>query len=326
MFAVVALISGTVLPYLSLSYESSKSIYLAGAEDENLPDDDQIASQRVKARRKSWRLTLRTIWTFSQLLYCIQALILTFTVKTTNQAIGLLASIGIPWSVAQWIPFALVMEAVREAEDGLSPFEFEADWFAPERVRGRQESSSAFARARVEAAVRDCEPLSSSTNKQQQQPRKPSIFLARGTEIVRDNTHSPSRQASIGIPVSLTNHNDSEGGAVAEIGLGGTVLGIHNVAIVLPQLVFALLAAIILQNGPKQLNLNEVNGGNSVSVIWVIRAGGIAAFFAAILTRFVPLTRMERMRRGEGMTGPEPRFDDEVTEDEEEPEEAETST
>lgn len=325
MFAIVALVSGTVLPYLSLSYgSSSKSIYLAGPEDESLPDDDRIALQEVKARRKSWRLTLRSIWTFSQLLYCIQALVLTFTVKTTNQAIGLLASIGIPWSVAQWIPFALVMESVREAEDGLSPFEFEADWFAPERVRRRRESSSAFARSRVEAAVRDCEPLLSNGK----EPRQPSTFLARGTEVVGDNIQSPSRQqASIGVPVPLTNHNDNEGSPVAELGLGGTVLGIHNIAIVLPQLVFALLAAVILQNGPKQASQGQGDDGNGgVSVVWVIRAGGIAAFFAAVLTRFVPLTRTERLRRGQGMIGPEPRFDDEVTEDEAEPEEAETSS
>lgn len=333
MFAIVALVSGIVLPYFTLSYaaDTGKSVYLPGSENERLPEDDLDAFARVKPKPRSWKLTLRTIWTLSLALYCLQAVGLTFLVRTTNQAIGLLASIGIPWSVAQWVPFALVMESVREAEAGLSPFEFEADWFAPERVRGRRESSSAFARARVEEAVTNCEPLSTSstpsTKPNQQQPRQPSTFLARGTEVARESLHSPSRQASMGVPVPVVNQNDIQ--SAVEMSLGGTILGIHNLAIVIPQLVFALIAAIVLEHGPShsgQGGRGGQEGGNGVSVVWVIRLGGLAAIFAAILTRFVPLTRIERQRKGVNLlTGPEPRFDDELTEDEEEAEEAEAA-
>jgi solute carrier family 45 protein 1/2/4 len=329
MFAIVALISGTILPYFTLSYaaDTGKSVYLPGPEDERLPDEDGHAFRIVKPRPKSRKLTLRTTWTLSLALYCIQAVILTFFVRTTTQAIILLASIGIPWSVAQWVPFALVMESVREAEAGLSPFEFEGDWFAPERVRGRRESSSAsaFARARAQEAVANCEPLSSTASstankKQLQQPRQPSTFLARGTEVARESLHgSPSRQPSMGVPVPVVNQT------VDEMSLGGTVLGIHNMAIVTPQLIFALIASIVLEKGATMSSLQDATGEmtRSVSVVQVIRLGGVAALFAAILTRFVPLTRIERQRRGINLMNPEPRYDDEVTEDEEEAEEEE---
>lgn len=327
MFAIVALISGSILPYFTLSYaaDTGRSVYLPGPEGESLPGEEGYATSVLKPRPKSRKLTLRTIWTLSLALYCFQAVILTFIVRTSNQAIVLLASIGIPWSVAQWVPFALVMESVREAEAGLSPFEFEGDWFAPERVRGRRESSSAFARARVEEAVTNCEPLSSkasstSNKKQLQQPRQPSTFLARGTEVIRESLQgSPSRQPSMGVPVPVVNQN------VDDMSLGGTVLGIHNMAIVTPQLIFALIAALILEKGPTVSGQDDAASAG-VSVVWTIRLGGIAALFAAILTRFVPLTRIERHRRGIGSIGPEPRYDDEVTEDGEEPEESEVTS
>jgi solute carrier family 45 protein 1/2/4 len=336
MFAIVALVSGAVLPYLSLSNSSnSRSVYLSGREDESLPDeDDALIRYQSKPAHKSWKLTLRTIWTFSLLLYSVQAAILTFTVQTTVQATVLLASVGIPWAVASWVPFALVMESVREAEDGMSPFEFEADWFAPERVRSRRESSSASARERASRAVRDCEPLSHSSNaartKAPTQPRQPSSYLARGTELVNNDVASPSRQAnrqaSTGVPVPSSNQNDKEGAVES---LGGTVLGIHNLAIVVPQLFVALLASLILRTKSAHASDQGDAGGSSsdVSVVWVIRMGGVAALFAAILTRFVPLTQTERLMRGDGApnaaaaNGPEPRYDDEASENEEEGEE-----
>ncbi|UZJ55304.1 hypothetical protein CBS101457_004624 [Exobasidium rhododendri] len=332
MFATVSLVSGTVLPYFALSNSSnSRSIYLSGLEGESLPDGDDAFTQRQagKPSRKSWKLTLRTIWTISLVLYSLQAAVLTFAVQTTKQAIVLLASIGIPWAVACWVPFALVMESVREAEDGMSPFEFEADWFAPERVRGRRESSSAFARERVNRAVKDCEPLVNSSDSSTSKPRQPSSFLARGTELVSNDVRSPSRQtarqASTGVPIPSSNQNDQEG---ATESLGGTVLGIHNLAIVLPQLVVALLASLILRTRSAQHDhglLDDQNdSSNGVGVVWVIRMGGVAAIFAAILTRFVPLTRTERQLRGDQganpVTGPEPRYDDEASENDEEDE------
>ena len=313
MFALVALLSGTLLPYLSLSNSSNtQAVHLAGPEDQLVSGPGQSnGADQGKPRRRPWKLTLRTIWTISLALYSAQASVLTFTVQSSRDAIILLASIGIPWAVASWVPFALVMESVREAEDGTSPFEFEADWFAPERVRGRRESSSAFAaRATVARSVQDCEPLPHASDP----PR--SSFLARGAEVVGDNARNPSRQTSLasGVPLPVSNQDASHGGSES---LGGTVLGIHNLAIVLPQLLVALLAALILRTGPISQS-SSGSGGGGVSVVWVIRIGGLASFVAAMLTRLVPLTRTERHLRGQGNLDPEPRFDDEATEADEE--------
>ncbi|KAE8235563.1 hypothetical protein A4X03_0g9734 [Tilletia caries] len=64
----------------------------------------------------------------------------------------------------------------------------------------------------------------------------------------------------------------------------GTILGIHNLAIVLPQFFVALIANLLFRLSPS----------NSSGIVWVLRFGGCMGLLAALATRWVPLTRTER--------------------------------
>ncbi|KAL9932593.1 hypothetical protein V8E36_008710 [Tilletia maclaganii] len=70
----------------------------------------------------------------------------------------------------------------------------------------------------------------------------------------------------------------------------GTVLGIHNLAIVLPQFAVALVANLIF----RLANDNDSEQESATGVIWVLRFGGVMALLAGVATRFVPRTRIER--------------------------------
>lgn len=58
---------------------------------------------------------------------------------------------------------------------------------------------------------------------------------------------------------------------------------------------------------------SEAQEGAAPGVVWVLRFGGLASLVAAVLTRFVPLTKAERRNR----YGPEEEEDEEDYDDEE---------
>ncbi|EIN10403.1 MFS general substrate transporter [Punctularia strigosozonata HHB-11173 SS5] len=78
---------------------------------------------------------------------------------------------------------------------------------------------------------------------------------------------------------------------------GGTVLGIHNLAIVMPQFIIAVVSSLIfriadadLDDDPK--NHHQYLGKNGVA--WVLRFGGLCTLFGALMVRRVPPTRTEK--------------------------------
>ncbi|PWN38591.1 uncharacterized protein FA14DRAFT_160056 [Meira miltonrushii] len=344
VFSIVSLIAGTLLPYLSLAHWTPPPVRLPETDGNVTPTDEDIfrrlsgqAARTTKPPR--WRVTLRTFWGVGLLFYSIQMLFVSFLARSSKLAIALVASIGFAWAIAVWVPYALVMEGIREAEDGMSPYEFEADWFAPERVRNRRESSTAQqtpGRARIRRALQDCGPLgsgsspgtptSSNSRNGGSGPRhvKPGRILSRGNEAVYENDTDRINSGQIpggGVPVPSTQSGTGEG-------VGATILGIHNVAIVIPQFLIAILASLILRQGSifegvQELYVLDVdaNARNGVSVVWVLRLGGLAALFAALLTRFVPLSRTERQLMGDRATlrqsarAESMLFDDEVSDE-----------
>lgn len=342
IFSCVSLIAGTLLPYLSLAHWTPPPVRLPATDGDVTPTDngnnDEDIFQRLsgQAARTTkpprWRITLRTFWGVGLLFYSVQMLFVSFFARSSKLAIALVASIGFAWAIAVWVPYALVMEGIREAEDGMSPFEFEADWFAPERVRHRRESSNVQqtpARARIRRALQDCGPLGSNSrpstpNSGNSRHIKPGRILSRGNEAVYENDTDRISSGQIpggGVPIPSTQSGTGEG-------VGATILGIHNVAIVIPQFLIAILASLILRQGSifeggQQLYSLDVdaNARNGVSVVWVLRLGGLAAFFAAILTRFVPLSRTERNLMGDRATlrqsarAESMLFDDEVSDE-----------
>jgi len=83
---------------------------------------------------------------------------------------------------------------------------------------------------------------------------------------------------------------------------GGTVLGIHNLAIVFPQFFVSLISTAIFRaaddvQGPEVPGEpgNVYYGKNGVA--WVLRFGGVCALIGALMSRRVPPTKTEKAMR-----------------------------
>ncbi|KAI9066740.1 MFS general substrate transporter [Trametes sanguinea] len=270
LYSIVAVAAGTLLPHLTR--RDTRLLAHEGDEDE----DAELA--RLRAQVREWRAEaarhgkplrlpympffLRNIWTGALLLFTFLTL-MTFFVTKVWQAIILVSLVGICWAVACWAPFAIIMEFLKERE-GESNTEGEAaarEWL-------RRPSHS---RTLSTPAVR-------RNSRQSQGERAPLLQRRRSFD-----QHDP--------------HAKPEAEAVA----GGTVLGIHNLAIVMPQFIVALVSSAIFrivdadaEDDPS--NTNALYGKNGVA--WVLRFGGMCTLFGAFIARMVPPTRTEKeMRR-----------------------------
>lgn len=82
-------------------------------------------------------------------------------------------------------------------------------------------------------------------------------------------------------------------------------MGIHNLAIVFPQFIIAVVASIIFkladsQQPDIQPTLPETSGPHDQDkngVAWVLRFGGLMAFVGALVSRKVPPTKTEKAMR-----------------------------
>ncbi|KAF8529052.1 hypothetical protein BU17DRAFT_37242 [Hysterangium stoloniferum] len=91
-------------------------------------------------------------------------------------------------------------------------------------------------------------------------------------------------------------HNKVEPEPIA----GGTVLGIHNLAIVFPQFVVALVASLIFRivdKSPDIIGLPETIYLGKNGVAWVLRFGGLSAFVGAVVAQWIPPTEQEKRMR-----------------------------
>jgi len=254
IFSLVAVAAGTVLPQLATR---DQRLFLEPSPE----NGDEFAyyhgisrQWRVEAERQGKPLRLpampfllRDIWTVALVLFTILTFS-TFFVSTVVQATIVLGFVGICWAVAIWVPFALVMEFLKELETpDLPP--------SQDRPLRRQYSS---------ATQSSLPPRQGSSNERQ--------------------------------PLLIPNPGDPEPVPIA----GGTVLGIHNLSIVFPQLIIALAASLIFRiidgpAGPDPSHENTYLGKNGVA--WVLRFGGFCTFMGAVIARRVPPTRTEKQIR-----------------------------
>lgn len=196
---------------------------LAGSPDPELPSA-QPSARLSWHRRLSCGITLRTLWTFGSGSFAI-LMCATFFVRTVTEATVVIALVGVPWSIASWVPFAMVMEFVHEAENGTSPYEFSQDHYSAGRIAERRRSSARISRSEPEdsaartqlaAALGECGPLVANRDGSAER----GSLLARGAEVVHRSGPSAADELQSG--------QDGHG-------RGGTILGVHNLSIVLPQ-------------------------------------------------------------------------------------------
>ena len=84
--------------------------------------------------------------------------------------------------------------------------------------------------------------------------------------------------------------------AVAADEAGGTILGVHNLAIVVPQFVVAALAALIFR---LSASVASDSAERDSGTVWVLRLGGLASLAGAVLSRWLEEPQSERLYRAQ---------------------------
>jgi solute carrier family 45 protein 1/2/4 len=293
LYALVAFTSGAILPWLSTLGRK--------------PFVNRLSRTSTTGRTIRCLLALltpRNFWTIGLALYSV-GMVMTFWVSTVRGATAVIAFLGVPWSINCWVgfiplsfrpthdrpfllaqvPFALVMESVRELQATSIPSPPPSSQSPSPNSHFKSSSSGGFtqpfranirqpsfhrspARARVAASLDECSPLVVDRTR-----HHVSDTLLQTTERGSDRQHA-----------------------------GGTILGIHNLAIVAPQFFVAIIAAAIFKYletartaqvpGGGDLDDDGLRGSNDV--VWVLRFGALASVAGVVMSRWVLKTRSER--------------------------------
>ncbi|KAI9466869.1 MFS general substrate transporter [Lactarius psammicola] len=264
--SIVAVAAGTILPYLA-----RRDVRLLAQNDDEDEDAeltrlrDTVRRWQAEATRKGKPLRLpimpfllRNIWMGALLLFSLITAS-TFFITKVWQAIVAVSLIGICWAVACWVPFAIIMEFLKELD---SP--------PPPKLTATMNRRASHTRTNSSPNLLRTALLSE---------RQPLLTRRRSYDSQTDNGDTQKRA-----PVA-----------------GGTILGIHNLAIVSPQFLTAIASSAIFRLADAEAHTDPTNtdtyyGKNGVA--WVLRFGGLCALAGAVLCRMVPPTRTEKeMRR-----------------------------
>jgi len=272
--SIVAAMAGALLPYLSRRDNRLLRVQDEDEEEETARLRNMIHEWRVEAAKKGKKMRLptlpilyRTIWIGALLLFTFLTM-MTFFVKSTTGAIILVSLVGISWAVACWVPFAIIMEFLKEMEEIVEPT-------SPAQTRA---NSRIHSRARTRAHSRTQTGSASFANFVIPNERQP--LLAQATASLQNYEENLLGPVDRNRPVA-----------------GGTVLGIHNLAIVFPQFLVSLAAGLIFNivDGSDQDDDTTYYGRNGVA--WVLRFGGFCTLFGAMVARSLPLTKTEEEMR-----------------------------
>lgn len=270
--SIVSVVVGTVLPYLA----QRDSRLLSNKIEEDDEDEDEEIS-RIRAMVRSWKaeaarmgrplhlpampFMLRNVWTGGLLLFGL-LMMSTFFVTAVWQATLVIGLAGISWAIACWVPFAIIMEYLKEVDAAARAPPVPVQSFQSRRqTHNRVASSPAIWRGMQNPQLGERQPLL----------RRQSLRL----------------------------DYEAETGEIPTPMAGGTVLGIHNLAIVFPQFIIAIVATAIFRvvDSATESDPSHVYYGKH-GVSWVLRFGGVSALIGAAFSRAVAPTRTEKeMRR-----------------------------
>ncbi|CAO3575221.1 unnamed protein product [Mortierella alpina] len=239
--------------------------------------------------------SLKNLWTMSLVTFSI-AMGLTWFVDDLWAATAVIMLCGVPWAVAMWVPFAMIGEINSDMKDRLEARERASQ----ERLHGPGGRGPSYG---------------ATTARSQDHDQDDDELMAGSSSIPSDTVHEDD--ASIQEQSALLGHGlvtpselDSEEIGARQRGRdhldAGLVLGVHNMYIVFPQFVDALVAsclfALIGLHPPHNEPLPDPSvpgpppgyGHGSLGIMsafepepvgWVLRFGGIMALVGAYLTR-----------------------------------------
>ncbi|KAL4076097.1 major facilitator superfamily domain-containing protein [Scleroderma yunnanense] len=257
LYSIVAVMAGVVLPSLA---RRDMRLLPQGSDDDShterlrliLSHWQEEATQSGKPLKlPRMPLLLRDIWTGAMLLFSV-LMLSTLWISTVANATVMISLVGISWAVACWVPFAIIMEFLKEMSEHQTLSAGRSDGHTPD----------------------ERDPL----------------------------LHSSPSHTERGEEANAGETSVEESHPVA----GGTILGIHNLAIVMPQFIIALVSSAIFyivdESGPMGHNLIPDflagHGGQSTyygknGVAWVLRFGGLCTLAGAFLAQTVPKTKSE---------------------------------
>ncbi|WVW79703.1 hypothetical protein I302_101673 [Kwoniella bestiolae CBS 10118] len=305
IYSFVAIIAGTLLPYLAardrrLLKPVSEKIRDGELHADDSEDEDDIEMERIREMVREWKadaarqgrplklptmpFMLRNIWTAGLLLFGI-LMGSTFFIKKVWQATVMIALVGICWAIACWVPFAIIMEFLKEMSDSPPP--------PPASRSGRPPPPASAGPApgyrpvHARAASTPIGPWRSQPTSPSRRERDPD----ERTPLTR--SYSTADIENAGESMEYTGS-----GPVA----GGTIMGIHNLAIVFPQFIIAVVASVIFKLADQEPDIipssgGAEGGGGKNGVAWVLRFGGLMALVGALISRKVPPTKTEKAMR-----------------------------
>ncbi|KAF8305438.1 MFS general substrate transporter [Clavulina sp. PMI_390] len=293
-YSIVAIFAGTVLPWLN-QLDQRLLVNDTPVVDEDDSDESESELQRVRELVRQWKaeaaregkplklptmpFMLRNIWTASLMLFAL-VMLATFWIRTRWQATVAISLLGISWACAVWVPFAIIMQFLRELETAA----------VAQRAAARSQAQAGggigYGAIGQGSAARPAHQRVASTPAHRHYPSR--RRMSERTALVR-------RHSLMGTGGPVTNDLRYMG---PEPVAGGTILGIHNLAVVLPQLVIAVLASAIFRIADKApvADPPPVYLGKS-GVSWVLRLGGLFAFIGVLMSRRVPPTQTEKKIR-----------------------------
>ncbi|BGP19639.1 hypothetical protein JCM10213v2_007734 [Rhodosporidiobolus nylandii] len=290
LYALVSLFFASLLPWLTLLGNHPRILRFLRRGG---------AGRRGMARILS-AATLRNFWTAGLVMHAA-IMAGTFWVDTVEGATVIIALMGVVWSIGGWVPYALVLEAVREYEDPQLPPEADfsdPSFPSPEKAYSRPFSSSS-----------DDSSASPSASRPSSAPRPPPSTTPRifphslfSTALLhRSNIAGAAASSSHLGSTAEGRAKGAGGGAGAAKEAGGAILGLHNLAIVLPQFLMAGGAAAAFALADHLSSSSSSSGGEKAQatneVVWLFRVGGVCALVGAVVSRCVEETGSEKEYR-----------------------------
>ncbi|GAA5973043.1 hypothetical protein JCM11641_000380 [Rhodosporidiobolus odoratus] len=354
-YALIALLFASILPWLALLGNRPFIVsYLSSRPPTHF---------RKLVAKALAGLTLRNFWTFGLVAHA-GIMAGTFWVKTRAGATWLIASMGVVWAVEGWVPYALVMESIRELEDPALPPEqdfSDPEWPAPEKGYSRPLSPFVSSSSELDSDVdlerqslprhelrsgsgkkdekkkkkdtkKHKKPTVKEKEKQEEEDLDPGPVSLGGETVPPVFPHSLFSTALLHrsnvVGAASARHHSSASSAPSYHSLdpdsarppsstfphsspppsnpktqeaGGAILGIHNLAIVLPQMLMAGGSALCLKifsalSDHASTQKQETNQATN-QVVWMFRVGGVAALVGAMVSRWVEETESERVYR-----------------------------
>ncbi|KAJ6562324.1 major facilitator superfamily domain-containing protein [Mycena capillaripes] len=229
-----------------------------------LPAFTYSTSSRSNSIKSSVRkIPLATVWAGSHLLFgaCMLA---TFTVSSVQSVMWVIAITGVPWAVTQWAPFALLAEAILTCKPATG-------WAAADHGADVNSEVDSLLHRVNEEPEPDLKPARSRLDPE----------LTPGSNDVTNLLHR----------LDLSSSNaDTIGERDAVSGLGaqaGVILGIHNVCIVIPQFLMAILCAVVfaLFDSDGAVSDSSEPTNKPSSVVYIFRLGALWSFIAFAICR-----------------------------------------